>query len=121
MTSVIDIAAILISVSALFAYINDRFIGLPTTIGVMIVAMLMSLLVYLLGLFGFADFREQVQSLLGAIDFNEALLNGMLSFLLFAGALHVKLNDLRKQKWIILSLATVGVCLSTLLVGAATW
>ena len=121
MPSIIDIAAILLSVSALFAYVNDRFIGLPTTIGVMVVAMSLSLSVYLLGLFGFADFTQQVQTLLAAVDFNETLLHGMLSFLLFAGALHVKLDDLRKQKWIILSLATVGVCLSTMFVGAATW
>jgi len=112
MTSIIDIAAILISVSALFAYINLRFIGLPTTIGVMIVAMLASVLVYML---------SEAKHMLESIDFNKTLLHGMLSFLLFAGALHVNLNDLRKQKWIILSLATVGVCISTFLVGTATY
>jgi len=114
MTSIIDIAAILISVSALFAYINLRFIGLPTTIGVMIVAMLASVLVYMLSLFGLGDFHSEAKHMLESIDFNKTLLHGMLSFLLFAGALHVNLNDLRKQKWIILSLATVGVCISTL-------
>ena len=121
MTSIIDLAAGLITISALFAYINHRFIGLPTTIGVMIIAMLMSLLVYLVGMFGFADIRDQVASMLGSIDFNKTLLHGMLSFLLFAGALHVNLNDLRKQRWVILSLATVGVSLSTVLVGAAAY
>ena len=121
MNSIIDISASLIAISALFAYINHRFIGLPTTIGVMIIAMLTSLFVYLLGLFGFADFHSQVQELLTGIDFNKTLLHGMLSFLLFAGAMHVNLNDLRKQKWVIISLATVGVCLSTFLVGTATY
>jgi len=121
MTSIIDIAAILISVSALFAYINLRFIGLPTTIGVMIVAMLASVLVYILSLFGLGDFHSEAKHMLESIDFNKTLLHGMLSFLLFAGALHVNLNDLRKQKWIILSLATVGVCISTFLVGTATY
>jgi len=121
MTSFADISAILITVSALFAYINHRFIGLPTTIGVMIIAMLMSLLVYLLGLLGFADFSDQVRDLLSGIDFNKTLLHGMLSFLLFAGALHVNLNDLKKQKWVIFSLATFGVCISTFLVGTATF
>ena len=121
MSSIIDISASLIAISALFAYINHRFIGLPTTIGVMIIAMLTSLIVYLLGLFGFADFHSQVQELLTGIDFNKTLLHGMLSFLLFAGAMHVNLNDLRKQKWVIISLATVGVCLSTFLVGTATY
>lgn len=121
MTSIIDLAAGLISVSALFAYINHRFIGLPTTIGVMIIGMLMSLLVYLLGQFGFADIHDQVKHMLGSIDFNKTLLHGMLSFLLFAGALHVNLNDLRKQQWVILSLATVGVCISTFLVGTVAY
>lgn len=121
MNSIIDVAAILISISALFAYVNHRFIGLPTTIGVMIIAMLVSLLVYLIGLLGFSDFQEQINRLLASIDFNKTLLHGMLSFLLFAGALHVNLNDLRKQQWVILSLATVGVCLSTFLVATATW
>lgn len=121
MNSVLDVAALLISISALFAYVNHRFIGLPTTIGVMVIAMLTSVLIYLLGQFGFADFESQVSAVLGSIDFNKTLMHGMLSFLLFAGALHVNLGDLRKQKWVILSLATVGVCISTFLVGTATY
>jgi CPA1 family monovalent cation:H+ antiporter len=121
MNSIIDIAAILISISALFAYINYRFIGLPTTIGVMVIAMLASLLTYVLSQLGFGDFHTQAKGLLEGIDFNKTLLHGMLSFLLFAGALHVNLADLRKQKWIILSLATVGVCLSTFLVATAAY
>lgn len=121
MNSIIDIAAILISISALFAYINHRFIGLPTTIGVMIIAMSVSLLTYVLSLLGLGDFHGQATELLEGIDFNRTLLHGMLSFLLFAGAMHVNLADLRKQKWVIFSLATVGVCLSTFLVGTATY
>jgi len=120
-TNIIDVAAILISVSALFAYINHRFVGLPTTIGVMVIAMLVSLAVYVMSLLGFGDLHSQAQVLLASIDFNQALLQGMLSFLLFAGALHVNLNDLREQKWIILSLATVGVCISTFLVGTVAY
>ena len=121
MNNIIDISAILISVSALFAYINLRFIGLPTTIGVMVVAMAVSLLTYVLSLIGLGNFHAEAKHLLEGIDFNKTLLHGMLSFLLFAGALHVNLNDLRKQKWIIFSLATFGVCLSTFLVGTITY
>jgi len=121
MHGIIDIAAALISISALFAYINHRFIGLPTTIGVMIVAMLASLLVYLLSAFGLSDFENEAAELLGGIDFNQTLLNGMLSFLLFAGALHVSISDLNKQRWIILSLATFGVVISTFLVATAVY
>ncbi|MFT5571875.1 MAG: CPA1 family monovalent cation:H+ antiporter [Cryomorphaceae bacterium] len=121
MNSIVDVAAILISISALFAYINHRFIGLPTTIGVMMIAMLASVFVYILSLLGFADLHGRAQILLASIDFNQTLLHGMLSFLLFAGALHINLGDLREQKWVILSLATVGVCLSTFLVATATF
>lgn len=121
MNSIIDVAATLISISALFAYINHRFIGLPTTIGVMMIAMVTSLLVYIVSLLGFADLHTQAKAMLESVDFNQTLLHGMLSFLLFAGALHVDLQALRKQKWIIMSLATVGVCLSTLIVGTATY
>jgi len=70
---------------------------------------------------GFMDVHQQAISLLAEVDFNQTLLHGMLSFLLFAGALHVNLNQLRQQKWVILSLATVGVCISTFLVGTATY
>jgi len=121
MTNIIDVSAILISLSALFAYINLRFIGLPTTIGVLVVAMVVSLMVSVLGLLGFANLQLWAQHLLESIDFNTTLLHGMLSFLLFAGAMHVNLGALKEQKWIIISLATVGVCLSTFLVGTITY
>ena len=121
MSSVIDLSAVLITISALFAYINHRFIGLPTTIGVMMVALIASVLVYVAGLLGWADVQNQATSMLGEIDFNQTLLHGMLSFLLFAGALHVNLTDLKKQGWVILSLATVGVVMSTFLVGTAAY
>ena len=68
MHGIIDITAALISISALFAYINHRFIGLPTTIGVMVVAMLLSLLVYSLSALGLSDFQDRAQQMLGAID-----------------------------------------------------
>lgn len=121
MTDIIQVTSLLITISALFAYINHRFIGLPTTIGVMMIALATSVLIYLLGQLGFADFEAEVGLLLSSIDFNKTLMHGMLSFLLFAGALHVNLGDLRQQKWLIVSLATVGVCISTFLVGAATY
>ena len=121
MHGIIDITAALISISALFAYINHRFIGLPTTIGVMIVAMLVSLLAYLLSALGLSNLQDEAAEMLNGIDFNQTLLNGMLSFLLFAGALHVSLSDLNKQRWIILSLATVGVLISVFLVATATY
>jgi len=118
---VLNIAAILLTLSALFAYINHRFIGLPTTIGVMLIALVFSLLITLGDWFGFTGLDATAEQLLSQIDFNVTLMNGMLSFLLFAGALHVSLHDLSKQKWLILLLATIGVCISTAVVGFLTF
>jgi len=117
----LNLAAILITLSALFSYINHRFIGLPTTIGVMLIALLMSLLLILIGELGVARFDEVAERLLLGVDFDETLMHGMLSFLLFAGALHVDLGGLKQQKWVITILATMGVFLSTMIVGVLAW
>ena len=111
-----DILAILITLSALFSYLNYRYIRLPNTIGLMLIALLVSLALIALGSFGI-DLKNDARQLLDSIDFNETLLHGMLSFLLFAGALHVNLSDLYRQKSIISLLATVGVIGSTFLMG----
>ncbi len=118
--SLFDILAVLITLSAVFSYLNHRYIRLPTTIGLMLIALLMSLSLIVAGKLG-VGLEQQARVLLTSIDFNQALLHGMLSFLLFAGALHVNLSDLAQQKWIIGSLATLGVVTSTLLVGTSTW
>ncbi len=111
-----NILAVLITLSAGFSYINHRFIRLPTTIGLMAIALLVSLGLIALGPLGFG-LKEDARLLLNSIDFDETLLHGMLSFLLFAGALHVNLADLAKQKYIIGTLATLGVIGSTFIVG----
>jgi len=111
-----NILAILITLSAGFSYINHRFIRLPNTIGLMIMALLVSLGLVLLGPFSFG-LKAEAHRLLANIDFDETLLHGMLSFLLFAGALHVNLADLAKQKWIIGLLATGSVLGSTFSIG----
>ena len=115
-----NILAALITISALFSYLNHRTIKLPTTIGVMAISLLGSLAIVLLGSFGFG-LEKQALLLVQSIDFDETLLHGMLSFLLFAGALHVDINRLASQKWIIGSLATVGTIASTFIVGLTTW
>jgi CPA1 family monovalent cation:H+ antiporter len=117
----LNAAALLISLAAVFSYLNHRFIRLPTTIGLMVIALVVSLLLLLAGKLGLAELEAQAEVLLRGIDFHEALMEGMLSFLLFAGALHVNLEDLAKQKWIISTLATVGVVSSTFLVGTLAW
>ena len=115
-----NILAILITLTALFSYINHRYIGLPVTIGVMLIALLFSLLLNLLGALGFG-LKQYAEILLAGIEFDKTLLHGMLSFLLFAGALHINMEDLLDRKWSIGSLATIGVLISTFLIGTLTW
>ena len=117
----LDIVALLVTLTALFSYINHRFIKLPTTIGVMVLAMVLSLILMSLGELGYAPVEQRAEAIIGGIDFNQVLMQGMLSLLLFAGALHVNLEELAQKKWPIGILATVGVVASTFLVGIASW
>jgi CPA1 family monovalent cation:H+ antiporter len=115
-----DLIALLISVAALFSWFNHRWLGLPSTLGVMLMGLALSLALAALGRAGFAGLG-QVDEILAAVDFDEALLHGMLSFLLFAGALGVDLDDLRQHKWVVATLASVGILISTVLVGIGSW
>ena len=116
----LQIIAVLISLTALFSFLNHVFLKLPSTIGVMAIAIALSLMLLILGSMGFPLLLEQEKTLLAGIDFSTTLLHGMLSFLLFAGALHVDLNRLSEMKWVVASLATIGVLLSTLIVALLT-
>jgi CPA1 family monovalent cation:H+ antiporter len=118
--SIITISSILITLSALFAYINIRFLKLPHTIGIMILALACSLLIIASSLFG-TDTIYYARNFVEHIDFSETLMHGMLSFLLFAGALHVNLTDLKGQRWIIAMLAGGGTLISTALVGVSVY
>jgi CPA1 family monovalent cation:H+ antiporter len=111
-----EITAVLVILAALASYLNYRLIRLPNTIGIMVITLALSLLVVLASFLGL-PLQAGAHKILDAIDLEEALLHGMLGFLLFAGALHINLNHLGEQKWTIASLATVGVVLSTVLVG----
>lgn len=115
-----QLAAVVITLAALFGWVNLRFIRLPTVIGVMVVALLASLGLTLLGLTGVHLDRE-AEHLLGRVPFDRALLQGMLSFLLFAGALHLDLAALARAWRPIALLATLGVLASTALVGLSVW
>jgi CPA1 family monovalent cation:H+ antiporter len=116
-----EIVAVLLVLSALFSYLNHRFIRLPTTIGVMAIALAMSLGLVLAGRMGLGGLQDQARVMLNSIDFDEAVLHGMLGFLLFAGALHIKLGDLAEQKWAVGLLATIGVVVSTGIIGLVMW
>lgn len=117
----LDIIALLLTLAAIFSYVNHRFVRLPTTIGLMLIALLTSLAILALSKLGIAFPVEWARGLIDDIDFNTTLLHGMLSFLLFAGALHVNLNDLAQQKWVIAILASVGVLGSTFVIGGLAW
>lgn len=113
---VFAIITILTVLSALFAFINTKFLKLPFTIGLMIIAMCFTLVIVLIGQFEHS-ILDRSKQLIESIDFKTVLLEVMLSFLLFAGALHTKLDELAKQKAPIMLFATLGVLISTFVVG----
>ena len=114
----LDASAVLLTLAALFAYVNHRFIKLPTTIGIMLIGLFLSILLILLGDY-IPVISQAADHFVEGIDFDTTLMQGMLSFLLFAGALHVNLSDLSDQKKLVAILASLGVLLSTFLVGGA--
>lgn len=116
----LQITSLTIVLAALFGSINYLFLKLPSAIGILIVALAASFGIFGLDLLlphlGMAD---EVRRIVTGIDFSDALLEGMLGLLLFAGALHVKLSDLRREWLPVLLMATIGVGLSTVIVGTA--
>lgn len=114
----LQIASLLIVLAGAFGAINYLVFKLPSAIGIMIVALLAS--ITLMGadaVFPALSMRETVKTFVIDLEFSTALLEGMLGLLLFAGALHVKLGDLRQQAWVVMLMATIGVGLSTAIVG----
>jgi monovalent cation:H+ antiporter, CPA1 family len=118
--SLFSVIAILVTLSALFAYVNHRWLRLPRTIGLMLIALVLSLGLVVLGRLG-VNLEPYAERVLERVSFSDTLLQGMLSFLLFAGALHIELGELLKRKAVIGLLATVGVVTSTFLVGTASY
>lgn len=116
-----DVAVICLVLTAVFAYLNHRYVGLPTTIGVMAMAQVFSFGLFGLNMIGFGSLHQYEVSLLASIDFSEVLMEGMLSLLLFAGALHVDLSELKTYSWQIFTLAVVGTLLSTVIVAVGVW
>ena len=114
------IFSVLISLAAFFSYINVRIMRLPQGISLMLMGTIVSVSLILTGKFS-ADFTESIRVELLAIDFSEFLLGILLSFLLFAGSLHVKVDDMWSSAKSILSFATLGTLISTLLVGSAVY
>ncbi|MDB5492105.1 MAG: NhaP-type Na+(K+)/H+ antiporter [Micavibrio sp.] len=115
-----QIIAAILTFAALGGYINHKYLGFPTTIGNMLVALLVSLTAVSLHKFGYIDLTF-AQDIVSRIDFSEVLLHGMLSFLLFAGALHVNLDDLKTVRLPVAILSTLGVVIATFVTGTAIW
>jgi len=114
----LQLTSLLIVLAGLFGAVNYLFLRLPTAIGILVVSLAASLVILGLDLL-FQGFTvdDDVRSLVGGIAFSDALLEGMLGLLLFAGALHVKLSDLKEQWRVVALMATIGIALSTLVVG----
>lgn len=118
--SLINILAVLVVLAAGFSYINQRWLRWPKTIGLMTLSMALSVLLLGIGKW-WPGAATPVRELLNDLDFDRFVMQWMLSFLLFAGAMHVSLEDLLRLKWEVAVLATVTVVLSTFLVGGLTW
>ncbi|MBT2161234.1 cation:proton antiporter [Zobellia barbeyronii] len=112
--TIISILMVLVSI---FAYLNTRFLKLQTTIGTMIIS-----IVFSLGILGlsklFPELIKFEKDIVGSIDFKKLLMDGLLSFMLFAGAVHVKINELKSEKWKIVAFSSLGVLISTALIGS---
>ena len=117
-----SLSAVILSASALLAWLNHKVLRLPRTIGLMALSLAASLVVLAVGtLVPEAGFVRWLVTGVAAVDFDETVMHGMLGFLLFAGALHVDLGDLKKQTRVVAVLATVGVLLSTAVVGGLAY
>src|ERR1700743_1441827 len=115
-----QIISIIVLLAAVYSYINDRWIKWPPTIGIMVLALFSSILIVILGNL-LPDFSASILVLVSHIDFGQVLMKIMLSFLLFAGAIHIDAVKLRKEFWPVMALATVGVFISTFLVSLMSY
>ena len=114
----LEVPAILLTCVGIFGYINHRFLKLPLTVGLVLIALSSALLIILFDqMFPDTGLKLSLKAWLESIDFNRTLMHGMLSFLLFAGALHVNLQDLIESKIHVATLASLGVAISTLING----
>jgi CPA1 family monovalent cation:H+ antiporter len=108
--------SVLIVLTAIFSYLNLRYLKLPSAIGIMLLAMIVSISLVIVGK-SYPDMFTGFTDIIASVDFTEVLMGSMLNFLLFAGAIHISLHDLRKQRIPVMIFSTVGVIISTIIVG----
>lgn len=109
--------SILIVLASFFAYVNLSFVKLPSSIGIMLIAIIVSLAIRISGNLIFPDVANKLLGIVSGFDFTEVLMGAMLNFLLFAGAIHVHLSDLREHRMPIITFSTFSVIISTFVVG----
>ncbi len=113
--------SVLIVLASLFAYINHRYIKLPSTIGIMLMAIIVSLIIRFGGHKIFPETTHQLFTLISGLDFADVLMGAMLNFLLFAGAIHVNISDLREQRLPVITFSTISVIISTFVIGGIVY
>ena len=114
----LQITSLLIVLAGAFGSINYFFLRLPSSIGILVVALLASLsMMGIDWIWPSVGLADNIRGVVEGIEFSGALLEGMLGLLLFAGALHVKIEDLRKQAWTVALMATLGIAISTAIAG----
>jgi monovalent cation:H+ antiporter, CPA1 family len=118
--SIFQLASIVITLVALFGYLNHKLIKLPDTIGITAIGLIASVAIAFAGKF-MPEVTLWAEHTVQAVDFSQTVFHGLLGFLLFAGSLHINLADIAKEKWVIGILATVGVVLSTFIVGTGMY
>lgn len=117
-----DMASLVIAIAAIFGYINYRTLKLPFAIGITVAALIASCAILAFdALIPEVNVAQTTSDMLHELNLTRVLMNGMLSFLLFAGALHVDMDDLKAHKLPIMVLATIGVMISTVLVGFGSY
>ena len=118
--TVFEVSACLVSLAAVLSYLNYKYLKLPSAIGLMALSLAGSLVLVFIGL-GVPSLEREAKDAIRRIDLQQAFLNGMLGFMLFAGSLHIKLDELASRKWAVVVLSTVGVLVSTTVVGLLAW
>ncbi|MBX2966077.1 MAG: sodium:proton antiporter [Cyclobacteriaceae bacterium] len=113
--------SVLIVLASLFAYINHRFLKLPPTIGIMLIAIIASIIVRVAGNRIFPETSEELISLISGFDFTEVLMNAMLNFLLFAGAIHINFANLKEQYLPVITFSTISVVISTFVIAGIVY
>lgn len=122
MLSIFEIIALLLALSAFFGWTNHYLFKLPHTIGLLMMALIASVVLLVLeNLMPALGLTGTLQKVIGQIDFYSTVMEGMLAFLLFAGALHVDFTYLKNQRWAIGLMATLGIMTSTMLIGTGFW